>query len=187
MTDAQVISASLETPQAFEAIFDRHFRPISRYLRRRLSRPIADELAAEVFTTAFAQRRSYDLSRPDARPWLFGIAANLFRRHVRDEDRELAAYTRTGIDPVTAPGAGPLDQLVRREVGSALAEALMHLESRDREALLLFAWANLSYGEIAAALELPLGTVRSRLHRARAQVRGSLAPQIEATRKVVNE
>ena len=187
MTDAEVISASLEAPQAFEAIFDRHFRPIRRYLRRRLSRPVADELAAEVFTAAFAHRRSYDLTRPDALPWLYGIAANLLRRHVRDEDRELAAYARSVIGPATMPGSEPLEQIVRRDLESALAEALRQLEPGDREALLLFAWANLSYEEIAAALELPIGTVRSRLNRARTQVRRSLAPQIEATREVVNE
>lgn len=189
-TDAQAIAASLTDADAFEAIFDRHFATISRYLRRRLTHTIADELAAEVFTTAFAGRRSYDLDRPDALPWLYGIAANLLRRHAREEERELHAYSRTGIDPVAASDGEPLERLLRRDLEPTLAQALMNLEAGDREALLLFAWANLSYDDIAYALELPVGTVKSRLNRARGNVRASLAPRFTApapSEEAVNE
>ena len=187
VTDAQVISASLDTPQSFEAIFDRHFQRISRYLRRRLSPAVADDVAAEVFATAFARRQSYDVSRPDALPWLFGIAANLVRRHVRDEHRELAAYTLSGLVLEPAADTEPVDGMLDRELESAIAEALMRLHAADREALLLFAWANLSYVEIATALEVPVGTVRSRLNRARGQVARALAPHMEATKEAVHE
>jgi RNA polymerase sigma-70 factor (ECF subfamily) len=183
-----VIAASLTAPEAFEGIFDRHFRTISAYLRRRLTHTIADELAAEVFTTAFAGRRSYDLDRPDALPWLYGIAANLLRRHAREEERELHAYSRTRIDPVAASDGEPLERLLRRGLEPALAHALMNLEPSDREALLLFAWADLSYDDIAYALALPVGTVKSRLNRARGQVRASLAAQFAAViEEAVNE
>ncbi|MEJ7567706.1 MAG: RNA polymerase sigma factor [Gaiellaceae bacterium] len=173
-TDAEVIAASLTEADAFEAIFDRHFSAISRYLRRRLRHPIADELAAEAFTTAFAGRRSYDLDRPTALPWLYGIAANLVRRHARDEERELHAYSRTGIDPVVASDSEPLERLLRQDLEPRVAQALTDLDPGDREVLLLFAWANLGYEEIGCALVLPLGTVKSRLNRARGQVRASL-------------
>lgn len=176
-TDAEVIGASMTDADAFEAIFDRHFAAISRYLRRRLTHTIADELACDVFTTAFAGRRSYDINRPDALPWLYGIAANLLRRHVREEERELHAYSRTGIDPVASSLGEPLERMLHRDLEPGLALALMDLEPRDREVLLLFAWAGLGYDDIAYALELPVGTVKSRLNRARGQVRASLAPR----------
>ncbi len=176
-TDAEVIAASRADPHVFEAIFDRHFGTISRYLRRRLSYPIADELAAEVFTTAFQGRHSYDLHRPDALPWLYGIASNLLRRHSREERQELLAYARRAAE---SPETGdPLDELLRRVLEPTLARALAELDPRDRDVLLLFAWGNLSYEEIAFALGLPVGTVKSRLNRARGLVRRALAPEEE--------
>ena len=125
-TDAEVIAASLASPRAFEAIFDRHFQAISRYLRRRLSYPVADELAAEVFTTAFRGRRSYDLERADALPWLYGIAANVLRRHSREERQELLAYPRRAAE--SGAGDEPLDELLRHVLEPALAQALAELE-----------------------------------------------------------
>jgi RNA polymerase sigma-70 factor (ECF subfamily) len=65
----------------------------------------------------------------------------------------------------------PLEQLEAQMLGPQLTQALRSLPVADREALLLFAWAELSYQEIALALDVPLGTVRSRIHRARARVR----------------
>jgi DNA-directed RNA polymerase specialized sigma24 family protein len=180
-TDAELIAASLEDGDAFVPIFDRHFAAISRYLRRRLNRETADELAAEVFATAFARRSTYDREYPNALPWLYGIAANLLRAHARYEQRELTVLARTGVDPVVA-SPNPLAS-VDGDVGPAVAAALMRLEPRDRETLLLFAWADLSYDEIAHALELPLGTVKSRLNRARRIARGALAERLAAPRE----
>src|SRR5919205_4459442 len=95
MTDAQAIGASLEDPEAFAVLFDRHFDAVHGYAQRRVGPALADEVAAETFTRAFDQRRRYDVSRDDARPWLLGIAANLLRRHWRSERRRLDAYART--------------------------------------------------------------------------------------------
>jgi RNA polymerase sigma factor (sigma-70 family) len=176
-TDAELIAASLEDGDAFVPVFDRHFAPISRYLRRRLDRATADELAAEVFAIAFARRSAYDPSYASALPWLYGIAANLLRAHARDEQRELAALVRTGVDPVAA-SADHVASVEEGDVGRAVAAALLRLEPSDRETLLLFAWADLSYAEIAQALELPVGTVKSRLHRARRLARAALAEQL---------
>jgi len=80
-------------------VFERHHAVVHRYLARRLGVDLADELAAEVFAVAFAKRRRYDASFDDARPWLFGIATRLVRRHARREVRELRAYARSGVDP----------------------------------------------------------------------------------------
>ena len=114
---------------------------------------------------------------PDARPWLYGIATNVLRRHRRSGWRRWRAYARLDWrDAVDLPDA---DAVVRRLDAQALAptldRALATLSAGDRDVLLLFAWANLSYSEIAEALGLPSGTVKSRLHRARHVLREHLA------------
>lgn len=178
VTDAEVIGASEEDSERFSVIYDRHFADINRYLRRRLPGVEADDLTAEVFATAFAERARYDSDRGDARPWLFGIAANLLRRHYRSERRQLRAYARTGADPLIEGGFEAADSRVDAASTSAvLARALSGMPDREREALLLFAWAELSYEQIAATLAVPVGTVASRLSRARARLRKELAPR----------
>jgi len=133
------------------------------YLARRVGPELGRDLASETFTCAFAGRKRYDAARAEARPWLFGIANNLLRHHYRDEERRLRALARLDVRyEDVQPGE------------SRLAGTLASLPSEGRDVLLLFAWADLSYAEIAAILDLPVGTVRSRLHRARAHVRATL-------------
>jgi RNA polymerase sigma factor (sigma-70 family) len=136
---------------------------------------LAEELASETFVIAFHRRASYDGGEENARPWLFGIATNLLRRHRRTERRRLAAYAKTGVDPVVPfdPALDAAEDRAEAEAaGPFLAEALAALRPADRDVLLLYAWADLSYPEVAKALGVPTGTVRSRLARARRQVQG---------------
>lgn len=175
MTDAEIIARSREDESAFASLFDRHYAALHRFLRARVGVVLADDLASEVFLTAFRRRASYDLGREDARPWLFGIAVNVVRDHRRSELRRLAAYARA-VDGERADGAAAADRL-----DPVLANALLCLSEGDRHVVLLFAWAQLTYEEIAQALELPIGTVRSRLSRARATLRGSLTPVEECS------
>ena len=165
----------MERPQAFAAIFDRHFDPVFAYLQRRVGRETAEELSAETFLVAFDSRGRYDLSRPDARPWLFGIATNLLRRHRRQEVRELRAYARSAADPLLDAFEGIEERLDASAECRRLVEGLAALSAEERDALLLAAWADLSYTEIAEALEVPVGTVRSRISRAR----GRIGPGLE--------
>jgi RNA polymerase sigma-70 factor (ECF subfamily) len=173
-SDAEIIECSTTCPEEFARIFDRHARVLHGYLRRRAGRPEADDLLAETFLVAFKSRDRYDPAVTDARPWLFGIATNLLRRTARSEARAYRALARTGLDRVAAFD----DQVAERVDAGAtvrlLAGALGRLPRRDRDALLMYAWAELSYDEIARALEIPVGTVRSRLHRARRQLRAAL-------------
>lgn len=172
-SDREAIAASLDEPRAFVVVFERHFDAIFRYLRRRVGRDLAEELAAETFTAAFASRRRFDARAWDARPWLYGIAVNLLRHHYRSEERELRAYARSAVDPLGFEE--PLDRIDAAASEAQVAEALAELAPVEREVLLLFAWADLSYPEIADVLEIPVGTVRSRLNRARRHVRELLA------------
>lgn len=174
-SDAEIIFASRTATHLFAVIFDRHFDAIHRYLCRRVGESLADDLSAETFARAFDQRTRYDLAREDARPWLFGIAGNLLRRHYRAEERQLRAYARTGVDPISEHDVDAIiDRVDAGFEGPRMAAALASLKRADRDVLLLFAWADLSYGEIAEALGVPVGTVRSRLHRARTHVRDVL-------------
>jgi RNA polymerase sigma factor (sigma-70 family) len=167
--DSAAIRRSLSEPRAFASVFDRHFDAVHGYIQRRVGRDLADDLAAETFARAFDRRRRYDLRYPDARAWLLGIATNVMRRHWRTERRRLEALSRAAAQPA-AEDAG---EAVRAE----LLTALRLLSRRDREAVLLFAWADLSYEEMAVALEVPVGTVRSRLARARRHLRERLGEE----------
>ena len=107
---------------------------------------------------------------------------NLLRRHHRTEVRQLRAYARAAQDPVLESFEGVeerVDDAVQRR---RLVESLADLPAEERDALLLYAWAELSYTEIADALEVPIGTVRSRLSRARARVREPLEASGASTR-----
>jgi RNA polymerase sigma factor (sigma-70 family) len=178
--DAALIEQSWHEPEAFAELYDRHVRQIHRYVTRRLGDGAADDVVGETFLAAFRRRRRYDLGRADARPWLYGIAANLIGKHRRAEIRMLRALARTGADPVAESYADGADARVSAAAAKRdLAAGLASLAAGDREVLLLIAWADLTYDEVAVALGIPVGTVRSRLHRARRKVRdafGGLDP-----------
>ncbi|MEU7884797.1 RNA polymerase sigma factor [Microbispora bryophytorum] len=176
-SDAVLIEASLTAPERFAGVFDRHADEIHAYAGRRLGPEHADDVTAETFLVAFRKRHRYDTSRPDARPWLYGIAGNLISGHRRSEVRRLRALARTPRD-VDERGLHEEERGAERASAAALrpvlAAALARLSAAERELLLLVAWADLSYEEAAEALKIPIGTVRSRLHRVRAKLRRHL-------------
>ncbi|MEV0579111.1 MULTISPECIES: RNA polymerase sigma factor [unclassified Streptomyces] len=173
--DAAVVGQSLERPETFALLYDRYAADIHRYAARRLGEGAADDITADTFLIAFRGRARFDTGRESARPWLYGIAANLIGRHRRTEVRALRALARTGIDPVAESWTERADQRVSAQAAhTEIAGALAALSAGDRHVLLLIAWADLSYQEVADALSLPVGTVRSRLNRARRKVRQAL-------------
>lgn len=173
--DHHLIEESRRDGERFAAIFDRHAVAIHRYLSRRLGGSLADDLTAETFLVAFRQRERYDVRFPDARPWLYGIATNLLRHERRAEIRQYRALARTGIDPATVTDE---DAVVARVAAGAeqrrLAGVLAGLPAGERSVLLLIAWEQFSYEEVARTLDIPVGTVRSRLHSARKRIRAIL-------------
>ena len=173
--DAAVIQLSRHEPEYFTELFRRHAPYIQRYVVRRLGQDAADDIVAETFLLAFRQRDSYDQTRSDARPWLYGIATNLIGHHRRAEIRLYRALARTGADPVTESFTDRIDDRVSASTASRrLATALARLSAELRDTLLLVAWGDLSYEETATALGIPVGTVRSRISRARSALRRSL-------------
>ncbi|GAB3742754.1 RNA polymerase sigma factor [Amycolatopsis oliviviridis] len=173
--DAEVIARSVTSPDRFSAIFDRHAAHIHRYLVRRIGPAAAEDALGETFLIAFRKREGYDTERRDARPWLYGIATNLVAQRRRDEVRELKLREALGPPPDEEGHAERVaDQVTAAAMGKLLDSALAELADGDRDTLTLFAGEGLSYEEIAAALGIPLGTVRSRLNRARRKVREAL-------------
>lgn len=174
-SDAWIIAASGAEPRLFAIIFDRHYDTVSRYLTRRAGVDQAEDLASETFTAAFDARHRYDPGHASARPWLLGIATNLLRHHARAEARRLRAYARLDDRGAVDDGLSQVDtRLDAGRAWPAVARALADLNRGDRDALLLLAWADLHYDEIAVALRIPIGTVRSRIHRARQRLRERL-------------
>ena len=163
-TDAELLAASLEHPESFRVLFERHYQPVWRFLAWRFGGAAAEDACAETFATAFAERGRYDLGRADARPWLLGIATNHGRRHARRERGRLKRLAGTVSRTSSAPTVG-------LDLRGELARGLLALDERDREPLLLLALADLSYAQIAVALDIPEGTVRSRINRARRQLK----------------
>jgi RNA polymerase sigma factor (sigma-70 family) len=176
-SDSELIIRSVDDPEVFASLFDRHAAAVHRYLGRRVGE-LADDLLSETFLIAFRRRAAYRPERVEVRPWLIGIATNLVHGHVRAERRRYRALARAAAEPALH-GADPgdsTDRLAAQSLRGPLAGALAGLSGRDRDALLLFAWGQLSYEEIATVLDVPVGTVRSRLNRARRQTRAALGP-----------
>ena len=173
--DAALLARSKFEADAFTGIYDRYFWVIHRYIAGRLGSQAADDLAAEAFLVAFRKRDRFDPARGTVRPWLFGIATNLIAQHHRAEARRYRAMAQAGPEAaieshenhvVTSVSAGGLQPEVAR--------ALAALSQQERDVVLLVALGELSQEEIARALAIPNGTVRSRLNRARKKLRAAL-------------
>ena len=177
-SDAEAIAQSLNEPSAFAAVFERHFSLVHRFLCVRAGVDPAADLASETFAIAFRRRADYDLRRPDARPWLLGIAVNLVRQARRSErrlNRALARLSGERASHQNSPEAG----LEPHGSITTLHEVLAELAPEDRDLLLLFACMEFSYEQIAEAMSLPIGTVRSRIHRLRNKLRSRLTEAAE--------
>ncbi|MGI5493619.1 RNA polymerase sigma factor [Microtetraspora malaysiensis] len=173
--DASVIANSRHEPEWFSMIFDRYFTMIHRYAAARLGPGAADDVAAETFLVAFDQRDRYDLTRPEAKAWLYGIATNLIGRHRRGELRLYRALSRSAArDDVEGHADRVIDRVTAEQLSPRLAHGLESLSRGDRDALMLVACADLSYAEVAFALGIPIGTVSSRVNRAKAKLRKTL-------------
>ncbi|MDQ4138493.1 MAG: sigma-70 family RNA polymerase sigma factor [Actinomycetota bacterium] len=174
-SDSEIIHRSRDSPGAFAELYDRHAPAIHRYAAGRVGAGAADDVMSETFLVAFERRAAFDLAVTDARPWLFGIATTLMRKHARLEAKAWRGMNAELAAHVVVDGIAEMDaQMDARASVERLGPAIRRMNSGDRDVLLLYAWADLSYEEIAAALAIPIGTVRSRLNRARRLLRKAL-------------
>jgi RNA polymerase sigma-70 factor (ECF subfamily) len=171
--DAACIAASLADPARFGVLFDRYAGLLYRYLARRVGVDEADALLGEVFRVAFERRATFEQTYESARPWLYGIATHLVADHRRREARRLRATARllAAARPADDQSDAVADRLDAAALWPAVADTVNRLPDGERDALLLHVWEGLSYEDVAASLEVPVGTVRSRLNRARRRLR----------------
>jgi DNA-directed RNA polymerase specialized sigma24 family protein len=134
--DAVVIQASWSDSDRFATLYDRYAAQLYRYAYRRVGGQVAEDVVADTFLAAFRRRRSYDLNRPDARPWLFGILTKELARHERTERTRWRTVARSAPEVAVD---GPAEQVAERvSAGGArvpLAAALADLSSGDRDVL----------------------------------------------------
>jgi RNA polymerase sigma-70 factor, ECF subfamily len=174
-SDAEVVRASIRDPSRFGEIFDRYADDILRYASSRLGSDLAEDVTAETFLAAFRARSRYDLTRQNARPWLYGIAIRQIGKHARAERRYRDALSRIQAEQVTADfGDRVADQVTAQQLRPRLSSVLSGLPRQDRELLLLVAWTDLTYEESAQALGVTVSAVKSRLHRIRRRTREAL-------------
>lgn len=174
---------------AFGLLFERHARAIYNYCFRRVaSWAVAEDLVSIVFLEAW-RGRSKPLPGKEL-PWLYGIATNVVRNRRRAERRYAAALRRVPAPDPSASFADETDARIDDERLMARAlELLARLPRREQEVFALCAWSELSYEDAAVALGVPVGTVRSRLSRARARLRelDSSGGHEEATMQIVEK
>ncbi|MTA14818.1 MAG: sigma-70 family RNA polymerase sigma factor [Actinobacteria bacterium] len=171
--DADAAQPASEAASVVGAWFEQYVDVIHAYVCRRAGREVARDVTAETFRVALAQFDRYDSSLGHERAWLYGIASNLLRRHWRSEQRLLRSQHRSAssVSVVGDPLLAVEDRFdARRDVDRVL-EAVALLDPDDRDVLLLTVWEGLTSAEVAAALGVPAGTVRSRLSRIRAHLR----------------
>jgi RNA polymerase sigma-70 factor (ECF subfamily) len=175
VADAELIAAAQHDGDAFAALYDRHAGQLYQYAVRRVGREVAEDVVAETFLAAFRALDRYDPSRPDARAWLFAIMTKQLARYHRTERARYRALAKAALEPAVTEFAERVDGYVSAAAaGRGLAAAMARLAGRDRDVLLLVAWGALSYEEVAGVLSIPVGTVRSRLNRARRKMRDML-------------
>ncbi|MBE1531632.1 RNA polymerase sigma factor [Actinomadura algeriensis] len=178
-SDADLAEEFRRDPGRFTAVHERYFRDIYRYASSRLGAQEAEDVAAETFCVAFGGRDRFDPERGGLRSWLFGIATNLIARHRRTEARRYRALARTVTD---SPVVGSHEDRVLTSVAAArmrpaLAKALTRLNQGERDVVLLVALGGLGYDEVAQALNIPQGTVGSRLSRARKKLHKAIGQE----------
>jgi RNA polymerase sigma factor (sigma-70 family) len=173
LSDAELIAGDAEQ---FGVLFDRHAGSLHRYCASRVGPDTAEDVVADVFCLAFKQRDRYDADRRNALPWLYGIATNLLRRRWRQEVGRYRAMAR--VNPSLAGADEPAQRAIERTDATGyvrlITSTLEQMPRRQRDVLMLYALADLDYVEIATALGIPIGTVRSTLHRARKRLRDVL-------------
>ena len=167
-----VAGLHLDDPDALAELFDRHADRIYNHCFRATGDwAEAEDAVSAVFLEVWRHRHGVQLHDGSALPWLYGVATNVCRnltRSRRRRTRALAALPPPAFEPDHAERV--TDRLGSTALMREVLTAIQSLPERDREVLALVAWAGLTYEQAAAALDVPVGTVRSRLSRARARL-----------------
>lgn len=175
LTDGQLWDrARAGHAEAFGALYERHVRSVQSFcLWWSADRQVAEDATATVFLEVWRRRARLALTTDSAAPLLLGVATNVLRGQRRARRRHAAAVQRINATGASGAPDHADDAIARTDAARRLRDggaAIRALPRREREVLALLAWGELSYVEIAAALDVPIGTVRSRLARARSRL-----------------
>ena len=158
------------TDAEFQTAFDQHKDAVYRFAWRMSGSPAAaEDITQDVFVGLLRYPDRFDPLRGTLRAFLLGIARNLALKHWRKEHRF------EPLDDEEAGVAEPVD-LERGEVGDIVGRAVRALRPLQREVVILAEYEGLTLAEVARAVDADVGTVKSRLHRARENLRRALAP-----------
>ncbi len=154
---------------AFGVLYERHARAIYNYLFRRCADwGLAEDLTSVVFLDAYRRRATARIDEEKVLPWLYGVATNVLRNQRRSVRRHAEALRRLAPpEPVTGLAGDAVERIDAERRMRAVLAAVQELPQSDQEVLALCVWSELSYEDAAVALGVPVGTVRSRLSRAR--------------------
>jgi RNA polymerase sigma-70 factor (ECF subfamily) len=169
---------------AFLTLYERHRDCVFRFTYRMLgSVQLAEDVTHDCFLSLLSKPGLFDPSRSSVRTYLCAAARNLAYRRLRRMGRE--ATVDEMPDTQTDRRAGPLEQVLTTELAESVKRAVASLPPLQREAVVLFEFEDLSLADIAAVGQTDIGTIKSRLHRARERLRQLLAPWMESERRVV--
>ncbi len=170
--DGETMRRSLQQPSIFCEVYRRHFPHIHAYCVTRVGPAHAEDVAQQVFLVAFVHRDKFEFHREDARPWLCGIARHLVSRHFRTRQRTEQSTAQVDPSPPVVSSVGEIiDRVDAQRLREPLKAALRDLPVPQRETLLLYAVEGLTHKEISVLLDIKIGTVKSRLSRAKAHIR----------------
>lgn len=172
--DGEVIKRSQHEPSEFAVIFDRHAADVYRFLARRVGGHLADDLTGQTMLLAFERRYTFDDRYTSCLPWLYGMANNLIRQHRRTQVRRDRALDRLRRNTSAEHSGAVQSRFSAFAAAHTLRSAIARLSRKEHDILLLIAWEELSYEEVSLALQIPLGTVRSKIHRVRRKLRTAL-------------
>jgi RNA polymerase sigma-70 factor, ECF subfamily len=161
----------LNSPAGFGTLFERHGRAIYNYcFRRTADWSAAEDLTSIVFLETWRKRSAVRLQGETVLPWLYGVATNVMRNRSRSLRRHRAALERLPHGHEADFADDVADRIDDEQQMRAILETFHTLPKRDQDVLALCVWSELSYEEASVALDVPIGTVRSRLSRARARL-----------------
>jgi RNA polymerase sigma-70 factor (ECF subfamily) len=159
---------------AYETLLKRYQRPVYGYIRRQVKDPgLAEELAQETFLRVYDKIQSCQ-EPASFKAWTLSIAANLCRNQFRRQQVRRGENPDGQINGHAGPGPDPERSAIASQVARRIERALDQLTEPQREVFLLYQYTRLSYDEIAGALEVPVGTVKSRMNTALSRLRGLL-------------
>ncbi|MGH9171206.1 MAG: RNA polymerase sigma factor [Acidimicrobiales bacterium] len=166
---------SLADPAIFARSFHAHYQAIYAYCARRVDLSDAGDLASEVSVRAFRGKERFGPKSGAVKAWLIGIAAHVVTDYLRSRSRLNRCVEEFASARQLVANEPSTDAIDDKQTLDKVISELRRLPDRDLEPLLMFAWDNLSYEEIATALGIAVGTVKSRINRARRRLRVAIA------------